>query len=213
LYSPSEAFLQQPVSGFRAETVYTPGESWQARRFPWKFDGLPTMSEGMVLVKHLRGIPWPEEDPAPLLIELRFRIWKLGTPTFAEVRVDPDTWDAHIDVRDLDEYTASEPKTLKRLLDVARAHTNKPGPKEGSTFYQDADDFLMRCFQEINDILERDGEVRGAKGKVASALGISDKTLTNRLRMQDVRDREVPSDWAAFVSYALKVTNKEKRRA
>jgi hypothetical protein len=206
-YSPGEVLIR-PAPGLRAETVYTPCSSFKARTCPWKFQlASPVANE--VRVKHVRDIPWPDEDPAMLFIEVRFRIWKPGTPTFVEVRLDPDTWDTHMDVRDLDERTASTPKKLKVLLDAVRTHIyNKPGPKEGSVWYPDADDFLMRCVQAIDYILEWDGNLVGSQLKVARVLAIDPKTLRTRLQ-----DHGLPSDWKAFVAYVLKFTSSKNRLA
>lgn len=114
-----------------------------------------------------------------------------------------------MDVRDLDERTASAPKNLKALLDAVRTHIyNKPGPKEGSVRYPDAEDFLMRCVQAINHILEWDGNLDGSQLKVALESGISARTLRTRLQ-----DHGLPSDWNAFVAYALKFTSSKNRLA
>ena len=140
------------------------------------------------------------------LIEVRVRIWKPGTSTFAEARLDPVTWATHIDIRDLDEHAMSTPKSLRVLLDALRIHiANKPGPEPGSITYPDRDDFLARCVQAVNSIIEHDHELRTSRiTKVrvanANALGIHPKTLRNHL----IHHR-LPTNWNAFRAFLLKL--------
>jgi hypothetical protein len=203
LCSPSEV-LSRPAHGFRAETVFTPCDSFKARQCPWQYLRLPTIGDGEVVVTHIRGIPWPDDDAYMLLMEVRFRIWKPGTPTFAEMRLDPDTLDTHMDVRDLDERAACAPKSLSHLLDAASDHAyNKPGPKEGDISLPDFEDFIERCVRGINRIVARECALpRDAKTRLAQEeLGMNPKTLTNHLIVHARLHTELPIQWRAFLAY------------
>jgi hypothetical protein len=209
VYSPGEAFFKKKLPGYRAETVCAPWTGWTTTS-PWKFR-LPASfvadefarteketdhwPQGFPKVDIL-GKPLPEEDH-DLLVEVRFRIWRPGTQGFAETRWDPVERRSRIDLRDLDDESVCSPRKLSVFLDAICDH-NKPGPKLGSIIYPDRDAFLAQCAQGIQVISERERDLRGAKTKLASELGIDPKTLTNHLRSHGL-----PSQWNAFLAYLL----------
>jgi hypothetical protein len=137
VYSPSEVLFNH-LTGFGAETVYAPcsGRAWAS---PWKVSLPAELQRGEIFTSEpqsewpggfpmldMRGKPIPQEYH-DLFVEVRFRVWKLGSTAFLETRWNPVTRQTQYNFRDFDPTIATH--ELEDLLKVLRIRASRGRPR------------------------------------------------------------------------------------